>query len=431
MSRLEVAMDVRFPDARDKGAVRKLRPRGREYFMKLYGQDHETNREGRTAAKTLTAWNGRTLLGIADVHQHDGSSLSEARFKLHSVEFVVGTADKTSIAVVDHPLLDPDHDRADVVPALMLAAGRYALASGIRYLFTKISPSALDVHVGIGFEQCGQVVKARRRGQLDSVPMYLDLGNVQRLMKVSSSLLSAAEAVYGKAELVEDEDEDDEPTPPSAMAIVDPALAARAQQRAAPASPKPAPKPPPSRRHTQVSPARRPAPRTPPPSQGPPDPPALEGRAIWERIFALRKDRTTAGSAFLNHIGREELDALIRGGRVLALPRGDQLVRAGERRRDVYLLLNGQLELVRGDRPFGLLRAGDVVGEMAFLRQTDHNTAVRARTASQVLQLPAEHLDQVVVRPGSLGTHVAMGLAASLSRKLTRMNRRGERPPGR
>lgn len=392
-------MNVRVPGIRDRTGVKKLRGPSRESHLRLTGRDHETHKESHLAAVTLAAYDHRGLLGIVDVHTDDKSSLWANRSTMHRLDYVVGKDNAGVVSILDAPLLDPRLGNMEVELTLTREGALHALQNGSRYVLRRIDSTSIGKYTKLGFVPCGLANKGRR-GQVDLQPIYLDFADVSRLAKVESPLLAAAEAVFGKATHVEDEPDEDRPV----SVIMDPALAAA--NRPPPPKAAAAPKPKPAPTH-----APRPTPSKP-----------LTGRALWQRIVALHEDRSVRGSAFLNHIPRDQLEGFIRSGRILTIPGGDCVVSAGSRSRNVWVILQGSVELRRGTHAFGALRTGDVIGEMAFLRQTDHKTQVYAREGSQLLELRAEHLDKVVATSAELGTHVAMGLAAALSRKMARAN---------
>jgi CRP-like cAMP-binding protein len=79
---------------------------------------------------------------------------------------------------------------------------------------------------------------------------------------------------------------------------------------------------------------------------------------------------------------------------------GTDVIREGDPGLGLYVVLSGELEVVRGDEPFeatlATLRAGDVFGEIALVRGTPAMATVRATRPSTVLFLAREYFDRLI-----------------------------------
>jgi len=79
---------------------------------------------------------------------------------------------------------------------------------------------------------------------------------------------------------------------------------------------------------------------------------------------------------------------------------GTDLIREGDVGRGLYVVLSGEVEVLKGEEPFeqtlATLRAGDVFGEIALLRGTPAMATVRAARPSSVLFLGREYFDRLV-----------------------------------
>ncbi|MCG8555942.1 MAG: cyclic nucleotide-binding domain-containing protein [Proteobacteria bacterium] len=86
---------------------------------------------------------------------------------------------------------------------------------------------------------------------------------------------------------------------------------------------------------------------------------------------------------------------------VLALYAGSAIVTEGEPARDMYLVLSGEVEVVKsrsdsGSTRVALLGAGDWFGESALVHSGPRTATVRTVAPSSVLQLPAARTEQVL-----------------------------------
>lgn len=71
-------------------------------------------------------------------------------------------------------------------------------------------------------------------------------------------------------------------------------------------------------------------------------------------------------------------------GKVLAWKQGSTPIKQGTKGAAFFLILDGQVEVVRDGAALARLGAGDFVGEMALLRNEPRNADVKAVTAATV-----------------------------------------------
>ncbi len=132
------------------------------------------------------------------------------------------------------------------------------------------------------------------------------------------------------------------------------------------------------------------------------------------RAFAARR-----GSAFLDELPPEALDALARYGTVLDVAAGVEVCREGLAEREVYLNLSGEFEVSRGDQSLARLGAGALFGEMAALDDSGLRTAdVRAVTPARVLVLRRKFLRELAASSPTVARAVEGALVRERQRKL-------------
>lgn len=100
------------------------------------------------------------------------------------------------------------------------------------------------------------------------------------------------------------------------------------------------------------------------------------------------------------------------------LREGDTMVWQGDLNSDIYLAVEGELSVLatlNGRlRQIGLLRAGDIFGEMAFFTGEPRSATVRAKTAAQCFVLKASDLQAMVYQHPI----ILMQMARSLAKRL-------------
>jgi CRP-like cAMP-binding protein len=79
---------------------------------------------------------------------------------------------------------------------------------------------------------------------------------------------------------------------------------------------------------------------------------------------------------------------------------GTILIREGDPGRGLYVVLSGEVEVVKGEEPFeatlATLRSGDIFGEIALVRGTAATATVRAARPSSVLFLAREYFERLI-----------------------------------
>lgn len=101
----------------------------------------------------------------------------------------------------------------------------------------------------------------------------------------------------------------------------------------------------------------------------------------------------------------------------------DVVFEAGERGRTLYVVLEGELELVKKSKrgravPLTVLQPGDWFGELSLLAVMPRAATARAKRASRLLTLTSADLDALYRQDLKAYALLVMNLARQLSRKL-------------
>ncbi len=79
---------------------------------------------------------------------------------------------------------------------------------------------------------------------------------------------------------------------------------------------------------------------------------------------------------------------------------GTDIIREGDAGRGLYVVLSGEVEVVKGEEPFettlATLRSGDLFGEIALIRGTPATATVRAGRPTTVLFLAREYFERLI-----------------------------------
>jgi CRP-like cAMP-binding protein len=89
--------------------------------------------------------------------------------------------------------------------------------------------------------------------------------------------------------------------------------------------------------------------------------------------------------ALLDHLSEEQLTVLAASVDELSVEAGAELVRAGEFGYHLYLIEEGEAEVLRSDEVVATLGPGSYFGEIALLMTGTRTATVRARTPMRLL----------------------------------------------
>jgi CRP/FNR family transcriptional regulator, cyclic AMP receptor protein len=104
---------------------------------------------------------------------------------------------------------------------------------------------------------------------------------------------------------------------------------------------------------------------------------------------------------------RQETDAL-------QLAPGDFLFREGEKGEKMYVLLEGEMEILLGDFVLETVRQGVLIGEMALIDDSPRTASVVAKTPCRLAEIDRRRFHFLVQQTPHFATHVMKTLADRL-----------------
>lgn len=138
------------------------------------------------------------------------------------------------------------------------------------------------------------------------------------------------------------------------------------------------------------------------------------------------------GNALFDNLSDEQLAALAGTiSEVRALAAGDYLVREGEEAHDLFLVQDGELEVLKDEQGedgsgqahrLAVLTRGMSVGEVSLLDSGARSASVRAVSGATVLVLPIARIERLSHGAPSLDVQMKINLAHQLGRRLRTAN---------
>lgn len=107
---------------------------------------------------------------------------------------------------------------------------------------------------------------------------------------------------------------------------------------------------------------------------------------------------------------------------------GDVVIRAGDTDRSIFIIVEGELEILIPQGSGGQLKrtetaeAGGVIGEQAFIDGKPRSATVRALTSCKLLHLRLKSFNELAAHHPDLARDILFGLAHVLSIKLRHAN---------
>ena len=101
----------------------------------------------------------------------------------------------------------------------------------------------------------------------------------------------------------------------------------------------------------------------------------------------------------------------------LQLAVGEVLFKEGDTGDAMFVLLDGELDVMVGDTVVASSRRGDLLGEMALIDQSPRSATVIARAPAQLARLDAQRFQRLIQQHPFFAMHVMKVLAARIRQK--------------
>jgi CRP-like cAMP-binding protein len=158
-----------------------------------------------------------------------------------------------------------------------------------------------------------------------------------------------------------------------------------------------------------------------PPEPGAPFEPIRSRRGSFDAARFLAK------LPFFDRFPADEIDEVFAAGRMLELPRGARLYRAGDAAAAVYLVVRGAVEIARpgaaGDRRLAVLGPGQPVGFVGALAGGRHGAHATVRESAAFLEIAAEDFRALYFGDAGVSVRVRAATQRHLLESLARTNR--------
>lgn len=145
----------------------------------------------------------------------------------------------------------------------------------------------------------------------------------------------------------------------------------------------------------------------------------LNPEKVWTRMQEeiLLDDRELP--SFLDFLPEGLVKQLGEKGLIVNIGDGTLLTREGFSEREMYVVLDGSFEVLAGERRIALVHKGDLMGEIAFFRQSGKRSAsIRAVGDAQVLVIRRRFLEELVREDPDSAFELMFNLGRVVSERL-------------
>jgi serine/threonine-protein kinase len=122
---------------------------------------------------------------------------------------------------------------------------------------------------------------------------------------------------------------------------------------------------------------------------------AMKGKVVpVPDLKASRKAELIKSVDFFRNFSRKEIESITRFGTFIRYDRSQVIVREGDFDTTFYILLNGEVRVIKNNRKIADLQTGDCFGEMGALTKAPRTAHVIAREPCIVLKLDLKVLER-------------------------------------
>lgn len=139
-------------------------------------------------------------------------------------------------------------------------------------------------------------------------------------------------------------------------------------------------------------------------------------------LITFLKDKTALSTG----LSDEQLSLILKLSKITEVPKNTFIVREGEQGNELFILLDGEAEILKSDETgkefqrISVINSGEMVGEMALIDNSPRSASVRVLKDSTILVLPLAKLTTLATQ-----NTVYAQLMINLSKQLTQKLRKG------
>jgi hypothetical protein len=147
---------------------------------------------------------------------------------------------------------------------------------------------------------------------------------------------------------------------------------------------------------------------------------------LWDLVRVKIQKNITEISPFFKGLSRYQAKKVVLLGNMPFFKGGEYILRQGEKGREMYMLITGKAEVIldtpAGSKKLATIVPGEIVGEMAAVREGIRSANVIALEDSYLLSVDEKSLDRISRRFPRIATKLFLNISRILSERLRRQN---------
>jgi len=144
----------------------------------------------------------------------------------------------------------------------------------------------------------------------------------------------------------------------------------------------------------------------------------VESNAYFGEIQGALDHLTENQFSALDGLSEEDAARALGKSNIIECRAGDRVLKKGGVARNMFVVLEGTLEVHDGDEVIRVLSPGDVFGEMAFLLERPRSADVYAATDGRILSLSESTLRKTIDSDPAVAAHLLLNIAKMLCMRI-------------
>ena len=151
----------------------------------------------------------------------------------------------------------------------------------------------------------------------------------------------------------------------------------------------------------------------------------VDSERIWQTMQSDYLRAQDESNKFIEELPDSLLKILVDKGYMLHLLAGTLVVNKGRQEQEMFIVLDGLLEVLVNEQRINILEKGDLFGEVAFFNEDGERTAaVRALSECKILVIRRRFVDELRQRDPEAAHTLMMALGRTLSERLAKADAR-------
>jgi hypothetical protein len=149
----------------------------------------------------------------------------------------------------------------------------------------------------------------------------------------------------------------------------------------------------------------------------------------WARVAERLSQEAKHRIGIFDGLAQADVDRILAQSNIIQCRRGDEVIRKGAMDRTMFVVLSGSVEVRTGNEVVAALSAGEVLGELSFLLQSERLAHVYAVTDDvRILALSEGTLRQLLADEPLLAAQLYRNLARIVARRMVSLHDRAFAP---